>query len=65
MVIYPEIPPEDLKTIKEKADFDIERINEIEKRTKHDVVAFIESVAESVGPFFKIYSHGCDIIRYP
>ena len=44
------IPAEDLQHIKEKADFDIERINEIEKRTRHDVVAFIESVSEFVGP---------------
>ncbi|HNS78227.1 MAG TPA: adenylosuccinate lyase [Syntrophorhabdus sp.] len=51
-----EIPPEDLKSIKEKANFNIDRINEIEKRTKHDVVAFIESVAEFVGPSSK-YIH--------
>ncbi len=51
-----EIPPDDLKTIKEKAAFDIDRVNEIEKRTKHDVVAFIESVAEFVGPSSK-YIH--------
>ena len=51
-----EIPLEDLKTIKEKANFNIERVNEIEKRTKHDVVAFIESVAEFVGPSSK-YIH--------
>jgi adenylosuccinate lyase len=50
------IPQEDLKTIKEKADFNIDRINEIEKRTKHDVVAFIESVSEFVGPSSK-YVH--------
>ena len=51
-----EIPPEDLKSIKEKANFNIDRINEIEKRTKHDVVAFIESVAEFIGPSSK-YIH--------
>lgn len=51
-----EIPQEDFNTIREKADFDIDRINEIEKRTKHDVVAFIESVAEFVGPSSK-YIH--------
>ncbi len=50
------IPQEDLKNIQEKAGFDIERINEIEKRTKHDVVAFIESVADFVGPSSK-YVH--------
>ena len=50
------IPPEDVKTIREKAAFDTARILEIEKRTKHDVVAFIESVAEFVGPSSK-YIH--------
>ena len=50
------IPKEDLKEIKEKASFDIKRIDEIEKRTRHDVVAFIESVSEFVGPSSK-YIH--------
>jgi adenylosuccinate lyase len=50
------IPREDLKTIKEKAGFDVRKILEIEKRTKHDVVAFIECVAEYVGPSSK-YIH--------
>jgi adenylosuccinate lyase len=50
------IPGEDLKNIQEKAAFDIERILEIEKRTKHDVVAFIENVSEYVGPSAK-YIH--------
>lgn len=50
------IPQEDLKNIQEKAGFDIEKINDIEKRTKHDVVAFIESVADFVGPSSK-YVH--------
>lgn len=50
------IPKEDLKEIKEKARFNVERINEIEKRTRHDVVAFIESVSEFVGPSSK-YIH--------
>ena len=44
-----EIPEESLKNIKEKAGFDIERIDEIEKTTKHDVIAFLTSVAEKVG----------------
>jgi len=50
------IPQEDLKTIKEKARFDVGKILEIEKRTKHDVVAFIECVSEYVGPSSK-YIH--------
>ena len=44
------IPPEDLKTIKEKADFDVNRIDEIEQETRHDIIAFLTCVAEYVGP---------------
>ena len=44
-----EIPGEALKNIKEKAGFDVERIDEIEKTTKHDVIAFLTSVTEKVG----------------
>ena len=43
------IPDEALKNILEKANFNIERINEIEKEVKHDVIAFLTSVAEFVG----------------
>jgi adenylosuccinate lyase len=45
-----EIPAKDLKTIHKKAGFDIERINEIEAKVKHDVIAFLTSVNEHVGP---------------
>ena len=44
------IPGEALETIKEKADFSVERILEIEEETKHDVIAFLACVAECVGP---------------
>jgi len=43
------IPDEDAKKIIENAKFDINRIDEIEKETKHDVIAFLTSVAESLG----------------
>ncbi len=43
------IPDEDAKKIIENAKFDIKRIHEIEKETKHDVIAFLTSVAESLG----------------
>ncbi len=43
------IPDESLKVILEKADFDIERVKEIEKITNHDVIAFLTSIAEYVG----------------
>ena len=44
------IPDEDMKNIDEKADFDVDRIDEIEKTTKHDVIAFLTNIAEYVGP---------------
>jgi len=44
-----EIPFEDVKIIKEKANFDVNRVLEIEETTKHDVIAFLTNVAEYVG----------------
>lgn len=44
------IPREALAKISRKATFDINRINEIEKETAHDLIAFLTSVAEKVGP---------------
>ncbi|MFA6467339.1 MAG: adenylosuccinate lyase [Bacteroidota bacterium] len=44
------IPKESVKTIREKAKFNVERINEIEAEVKHDVIAFLTSVGEFVGP---------------
>ncbi|CCQ91922.1 Adenylosuccinate lyase [Nitrospina gracilis 3/211] len=45
-----QIPQEAVDTIKQKAGFDVSRIDEIEKEVKHDVIAFLTSVAEYVGP---------------
>lgn len=44
-----EVPRKAVKNIQEKAGFDIKRIEEIEKVTKHDVIAFLTCVGESVG----------------
>ncbi|MBN1350658.1 adenylosuccinate lyase [candidate division KSB1 bacterium] len=44
-----EIPRDAVKIIREKADFDVPRILEIEKTVKHDVIAFLTNVAEYVG----------------
>jgi len=44
-----EIPAESMRNIREKAGFDVARIDEIEKTTKHDVIAFLTSVTEKVG----------------
>ncbi len=43
------IPKNSLKIIKKKADFEVERINTIEKEVKHDVIAFLTNLAENVG----------------
>lgn len=43
------IPAEAVEAIKRKARFDVGRINEIEKTTNHDVIAFLTCVAEYVG----------------
>ncbi|GEA14019.1 adenylosuccinate lyase [Moorella sp. E308F] len=51
-----QIPPAALEEIKAKADFDIDRINEIEATTRHDVLAFLTAVAEKVGDASK-YIH--------
>jgi adenylosuccinate lyase len=44
------IPKRSLRLIREKAGFDVTRIEEIEAVVKHDVIAFLTSVAEKVGP---------------
>lgn len=43
------ISDEDLETIKKKASFSLERIDEIEKEVGHDVIAFLTNVNENVG----------------
>ena len=45
-----EIPKKGLDVIKKKAKFNLSRIDEIEKTVKHDVIAFLTSVGENVGP---------------
>jgi adenylosuccinate lyase len=45
-----QIPKKDAQEIRKRARFSIPEILEIEKRTNHDVIAFLENVATSVGP---------------
>lgn len=52
------IPQDALEEIRKRARFDPERIKELEKRTKHDVVAFIECVSESLGPLSRYFHMG-------
>lgn len=44
-----QIPAQAAQEIAQKADFDVDRIDEIERETKHDVIAFLTCVAEYVG----------------
>lgn len=52
------IPSADYQAISEKADFDVERIAEIEEVTRHDVIAFLTNVAEYVGPAARWIHYG-------
>ncbi len=55
------IPEEAARTIWEKggsATFDVERIDEIERETKHDVIAFLTHLAEIVGPEARFVHQG-------
>lgn len=46
---YGKIPKDAVEEIKARAGFDVDRINELEKELKHDVIAFLTSVSEHVG----------------
>jgi adenylosuccinate lyase len=52
------IPRAAAKAIAEKGRFSAKRIAEIEKQTKHDVIAFVSNVAENVGPHGKYIHFG-------
>ncbi len=53
-----QIPEKAFKEIKAKATFDVKRIDEIEKVTKHDVLAFLTNVGESIGPLSRYLHYG-------
>ncbi|MDQ7032103.1 MAG: adenylosuccinate lyase [Desulfonauticus sp.] len=53
------IPFEDMQEIRNRASFDLNRILEIEERTKHDVIAFLTAVEEKVGPASRFIHLGC------
>ncbi|HTG15828.1 MAG TPA: adenylosuccinate lyase [Blastocatellia bacterium] len=52
------IPRDAVDTIKKKASFSVERINEIERTTRHDVIAFTTALAESIGPESRFVHYG-------
>ncbi|GAB6934673.1 adenylosuccinate lyase [Calditerricola yamamurae] len=52
------IPQEDVRKLRENASFDIRRIHEIERETRHDVVAFTRAVSETLGEEKKWVHYG-------
>jgi adenylosuccinate lyase len=52
------IPRDALEQIKARASFSVERINEIEKTTNHDVIAFTTNLAESIGEASRFVHYG-------
>ncbi len=52
------VPPDAANEIREKADFSVDRIMEIEAETRHDVIAFTTAVAEFVGPASRYFHYG-------
>lgn len=52
------IPEKAFQDLKKKSKFNVDRIDEIEKTTKHDVIAFVTNVAENVGPSGRYLHYG-------
>lgn len=52
------IPSDALEEIKARARFSVERINEIEKTTNHDVIAFTTNLAEHIGEAARFVHYG-------
>ena len=52
------IPKEAAKEIRKKAKFNVEEINEIEKETKHDVIAYINNISSYIGKSAKYFHYG-------
>jgi adenylosuccinate lyase len=52
------IPESAARAVRERGAFDIERIDEIERETRHDVIAFLTNLAEHVGPEARFVHQG-------
>ncbi|GAB4357843.1 MAG: adenylosuccinate lyase [Kiloniellaceae bacterium] len=52
------IPKEAAKAVWERGAFEVDRIDEIERETKHDVIAFLTNLAEHVGPEARFVHQG-------
>ena len=59
-----EISDADMETLRKEADFTVDRAfvdraNEIEETTRHDVIAFLTAIEEKVGPVSRFIHLGC------
>ncbi len=52
------IPDEAARAVRERGRFEIERIDEIERETRHDVIAFLTNLAEHIGPEARFLHQG-------
>ncbi len=52
------VPRKELQKIKRKARFNVKRIEKIEQKTRHDVIAFLHNIAEHVGPASRFVHQG-------
>jgi adenylosuccinate lyase len=52
------VPEDAAKALREKGGFDVDRIDEIEREVKHDVIAFLTSLSEHVGPEARFVHQG-------
>ncbi|MBU3911291.1 MAG: adenylosuccinate lyase [Candidatus Omnitrophica bacterium] len=52
------VPKKELQKIKSKARFNVKRIEKIEQKTRHDVIAFLHNIAEHVGPASRFVHQG-------
>jgi adenylosuccinate lyase len=52
------VPGDAARAIRERADFSVQRIHEIEAEVRHDVIAFTTAVAEIVGPHARWFHYG-------
>lgn len=53
-----EVAAADLEEIKKKASFDVERIRDLERKTQHEIAAFLDNVGELVGPAARHLHYG-------
>ncbi len=65
MVQLGKVPAAAVENIKAKAVINVDRIDEIEKVTKHDVIAFVSSLTEVIGDDGRFIHMGLDVLGCP